>query len=42
MVRDLVRYSRILEIVGDILKVRVPSSGDGKDAAVRFGDLAIL
>ena len=42
MTQELVRYSRILEIVGDILKVRVPPAGDGKEAAVRFGDLAIL
>lgn len=44
MVLDLVRYSRILEIVGDILKVRVPEAdaGSGKGAAVRFGDLAVL
>ena len=42
MVLNLVRYSRILEIVGDILKVRVPESGDGKGATVRFGDLAVL
>jgi len=42
MVLDLVRYSRILEIVGDILKVQVPEAGDGKDATVKFGDLAVL
>jgi len=42
MVLELVRYSRILEIVGDILKVQVPQAEDGEDAAVRFGDLAVL
>ncbi|MDJ0609781.1 MAG: V-type ATP synthase subunit B [Kiloniellales bacterium] len=42
MVLDLVRYSRILEIVGDILKVEVPEAVDGKGPAVRFGDLAVL
>ncbi|NIA71349.1 V-type ATP synthase subunit B [Pelagibius litoralis] len=47
MLRDLVRYSRILEIVGDILKVRVPENGDNKTgrskaSVVRLGDLARL
>lgn len=47
MLRDLVRYSRILEIVGDILKVRVPESGNSKTgnskaSVVRLGDLARL
>ncbi|MCG8695539.1 MAG: hypothetical protein MI806_30385, partial [Minwuiales bacterium] len=42
MTQELVRYSRVLEIVGDILKVRVPPAGNGRDAAVRFGDLAVL
>jgi len=42
MTLELVRYSRVLEIVGDILKVHVPEAGNGKAAAVRFGDLAVL
>ena len=42
MTRELVRYSKVLEIVGDILKVRVPQAAANQDAAVRFGDLAIL
>ena len=42
MTQELVRYSRVLEIVGDILKVQVPEAGDGKSAAVRLGDLAVL
>ena len=42
MVLDLVRYSQILEIVGDILKVRVRQAAPGEDAAVKLGDLAIL
>ena len=42
MVLELVRYSRILEIVGDILKVQVPEAGNGTGAVVRFGDLAVL
>ena len=37
----LLRYSRILEIVGDIVKVKVPPSEQG-DSAVRFGDLALI
>jgi len=42
MTQELVRYSRVLEIVGDILKVQVPGARDGAGAAVRFGDLAVL
>ncbi len=42
MVLDLVRYSNILEIIGDILKVQVPEARPGQDAVVRFGDLAVL
>ena len=34
---QLTRYTEILEIVGDVLKVRVPDSG-----IVRLGDLALL
>ena len=41
MSQELVRYSRILEIVGDILKVQVPITGK-QDAAIRFRDLAIV
>ena len=42
MTGELVRYSRVLEIVGDILKVQVPEAQAGRGAAVRFGDLAVL
>jgi V/A-type H+-transporting ATPase subunit B len=42
MTLELVRYSRVLEIVGDILKVQVPSSPGGDGATVRFGDLAVI
>ena len=42
MMQELVRYSRVLEIVGDILKVQVPETQRGGGAAVRFGDLAVL
>ena len=43
MVLDLVHYSRVLEIVGDILSVQVPEA-DGDDAkpVARLGDLAVL
>ena len=40
MVLDLVRYSRVLEIVGDILKVYVPQADGDVRSPVRFGDLA--
>ncbi len=42
MTQVLVRYSQVLEIVGDIIKVRVPTPQNGKLAAVRFGDLAVV
>ncbi len=42
MTKELVRYSKVLEIVGDILKVQVPESANGGGAPVRFGDLAML
>ena len=42
MTQELVRYSRVLEIVGDILKVQVPGARAEGGAAVRFGDLAVL
>ncbi|MEM7614064.1 MAG: V-type ATP synthase subunit B [Pseudomonadota bacterium] len=41
MVRTLLKYSRVLEIVGDTLKVHVPE-GAGSGAVVRFGDLAVV
>ncbi|MBT3144756.1 V-type ATP synthase subunit B [Neptunomonas phycophila] len=37
----LVRYSRILEIVGDIVKLEVPLNDQGQ-SGVCFGDLAII
>jgi V/A-type H+-transporting ATPase subunit B len=42
MSKTLVRYSSILEIVGDIIKVGVPESASAKDTAARFGDLAVI
>ncbi|MEL6317228.1 MAG: V-type ATP synthase subunit B [Pseudomonadota bacterium] len=41
MVRELMRYSRILEIVGDTLKVRVAAEVES-DLVVRLGDLAVV
>ena len=41
MTRDLIKYSRVLEIVGDTLKVHVPE-GAGSNIVVRFGDLAVV
>ncbi|QEQ98297.1 V-type ATP synthase subunit B [Neptunomonas concharum] len=35
------RYSRILEIVGDIVKVHVPAT-ENKQTAICFGDLALI
>ncbi len=41
MTQLLVRYSRILEIVGDIVKVHVPLSEEG-NSPICFGDLALI
>ncbi|WP_147115027.1 V-type ATP synthase subunit B [Tateyamaria sp. syn59] len=41
MVRELIRYSQVLEIVGDTLKVHVPEQA-GVDSVVRYGDLAVV
>jgi len=40
MTQNLISYSEILEIVGDIARVRVPPGGSA--ATVRFGDLALV
>jgi V/A-type H+-transporting ATPase subunit B len=43
MAQTLVRYSDVLEIVGDILKVRVPIVGRrAEDTGVAFNDLALI
>ncbi len=42
MVSDLIHYSRILAIVGDILEVAVPEARGGAEPPVRFGDLALV
>ncbi len=41
MSQSLLKYTRVLEIVGDTIKVRVPLDGEA-DAAVRFNDLAVI
>jgi len=38
----LIRYSKVLAIVGDILQVQVPSAAQGTSADVRFNDLAVV
>jgi V/A-type H+-transporting ATPase subunit B len=42
MSQALIRYSKILEIVGDIVRVRVPLEAQEKELGARFGDLAIV
>ena len=42
MIKTLRRYTKILEIVGDLIKVQVSPSSDQHDVTVRYGDLAIL
>ena len=42
MTQELVRYSKVLEILGDILKVQVPDASDRGGEPVRLGHLAVL
>ena len=42
MPASLVSYSKILEIVGDILRVEVPADASQIEAAPRFNDLAVV
>ncbi|HLC15386.1 MAG TPA: V-type ATP synthase subunit B [Thermodesulfovibrionia bacterium] len=42
MSQKLVRYSKVLEIVGDIMKVHVPEGANGRGPAARYGDLATV
>jgi V/A-type H+-transporting ATPase subunit B len=43
MAQTLVRYSEVLEIVGDILKVRIPDVGRrASDGGIAFNDLALI
>jgi V/A-type H+-transporting ATPase subunit B len=39
---SLISYSRILEIVGDIIRVEVPAGAEGASDGPRFNDLAVL
>lgn len=39
---SLVSYSKILEIVGDIIRVEVPSGAEQSESAPRFNDLAVV
>jgi V/A-type H+-transporting ATPase subunit B len=41
MVRELMKFTRVLEIVGDTIKVAVPSD-HAENVSVRFGDLAVI
>jgi len=42
MAQTLVRYSKILEIVGDIVSVQVPDNAYKQEAGPRFNDLAVV
>ncbi|HBR97440.1 MAG TPA: V-type ATP synthase subunit B [Gammaproteobacteria bacterium] len=42
MIRTLARYSNILEIVGDIIKVQVPEHAHDRELGACHGDLAIV
>ncbi|MDJ0659157.1 MAG: V-type ATP synthase subunit B [Crocosphaera sp.] len=42
MLQALVRYSKILEIIGDIIRVQVPETAHQQKNSPRFGDLAVV
>ncbi|HEY5717893.1 MAG TPA: V-type ATP synthase subunit B [Motiliproteus sp.] len=42
MSQQLIRYSKIVEIVGDIIKVFVPAPAVGEVGEICFGDLALI
>ncbi len=42
MLQALVRYSKILEIIGDIIRVQVPDTAHQQENSPRFGDLAVV
>jgi V/A-type H+-transporting ATPase subunit B len=42
MPRTLVRYSKISEIVGDIISIQVPESAYQQETGPRFNDLAVV
>lgn len=42
MTQSLIKFSNVVEIVGDIIKVRVPQADAPTSDTVRFGDLAVV
>jgi V/A-type H+-transporting ATPase subunit B len=40
--QSLVRYSKILEIIGDIVRVQVPEDANEQNISIRFNDLAVV
>ncbi|TVQ86158.1 MAG: V-type ATP synthase subunit B [Chromatiaceae bacterium] len=42
MSQALIRYSQVVEIVGDLLKVRVPAAMVGQGVEIAYGDLALV
>lgn len=42
MAQSVIKYTNILEIIGDIVKVQVEVSGKPNENSVRFGDLAVI
>lgn len=42
MAQSLIKYTNILEIIGDIIKVQVEVKGEPTENSVRFGDLAVI
>ncbi|MBE9170737.1 V-type ATP synthase subunit B [Pleurocapsales cyanobacterium LEGE 06147] len=42
MLQTLVRYSKIIEIVGEIVRVQLPQNTHQKEMAPRFNDLAVV
>ena len=42
MAQTLIRHSKVLEIVGDIMRVYVPEETKSSRIAPRFGDLGIV
>ncbi len=42
MAQSVIKYTNILEIIGDIVKVQVEVSGEPTENSVRFGDLAVI
>ncbi len=42
MAQNLIRHTKILSIVGDIMKVHAPAGADGGEPATRLNDLALI